>query len=206
MTEPDELISKADALLSRWRANSVAPSPPEDYPVLTEIVEMQAPVTPQDDPPGPWRDLPAEPAMPDIGVTQPEPGSSIELPVLESEEAPALESAVGITNANGMDAALAPEDELPILPEVQLLADELDPHAPPTEEQLCERVLELLEPRLAECVQEALCKGMEEIQGELARRITSAMHQNIDAMIREAVASAVRQESLPGQDLPGPGR
>lgn len=39
MTDSDELLSKADALLARWRAGGAAPRPPDDYPVLTEVVE-----------------------------------------------------------------------------------------------------------------------------------------------------------------------
>ena len=39
MTDSDELLSKADALLARWRSGAVAPRPPADYPVLTEVVK-----------------------------------------------------------------------------------------------------------------------------------------------------------------------
>ncbi len=35
----DELFSKADALLSRWRGASQSGKPPADYPVLTDIVD-----------------------------------------------------------------------------------------------------------------------------------------------------------------------
>ena len=40
MTDSDELLSKADALLARWRAGGAAPRPPDDYPGLTEGVEV----------------------------------------------------------------------------------------------------------------------------------------------------------------------
>ena len=40
MTDSDELLSKADALLARWRAGGAAPRPPDDYPVLTEVVDV----------------------------------------------------------------------------------------------------------------------------------------------------------------------
>jgi hypothetical protein len=39
MTDSDELLSKADALLARWRSGTTVAQPPADYPVLTEVVE-----------------------------------------------------------------------------------------------------------------------------------------------------------------------
>jgi hypothetical protein len=44
MTEGDELLSKADALLSRYRS-APAPDYLADFPVLTEVVEL--PLTPE---------------------------------------------------------------------------------------------------------------------------------------------------------------
>ena len=40
MTDSDELLSKADALLARWRSGAVVPRPPADYPLLTEVVKV----------------------------------------------------------------------------------------------------------------------------------------------------------------------
>ncbi len=40
MNDSDELLAKADALLARWRAGSAAPRPPEDFPVLTDVVDV----------------------------------------------------------------------------------------------------------------------------------------------------------------------
>jgi len=40
MTDSDELLAKADALLARWRTGSAAHRPPEDYPVLTDVVDV----------------------------------------------------------------------------------------------------------------------------------------------------------------------
>ena len=42
MTDSDELLSKADALLARWRSGAVVPRPPADYPVLTEVIRASA--------------------------------------------------------------------------------------------------------------------------------------------------------------------
>jgi len=42
MTDSDELLSKADALLARWRSGAAAPRPPADYPVLTEVIATSA--------------------------------------------------------------------------------------------------------------------------------------------------------------------
>ena len=42
MTDSDELLSKADALLARWRSRVAVPRPPADYPVLTEVIRTSA--------------------------------------------------------------------------------------------------------------------------------------------------------------------
>ncbi len=42
MTDSDELLSKADALLARWRSGTAVAQPPADYPVLTEVVEARS--------------------------------------------------------------------------------------------------------------------------------------------------------------------
>jgi len=39
MTEADDPVSKANALLARGRAGAVAAQPPADYPLLTEVVK-----------------------------------------------------------------------------------------------------------------------------------------------------------------------
>ena len=44
--DSDELLSKADALLARWRSEAVAPRPPADYPVLTEVIGASAAAAP----------------------------------------------------------------------------------------------------------------------------------------------------------------
>jgi hypothetical protein len=60
MTEPDELLSKADALLARGRAGAGAPQPPADYPVLTEVVDapMETPPVAAPEPTGEATRLP----------------------------------------------------------------------------------------------------------------------------------------------------
>ena len=42
MMDSEELLSKADALLARWRSGAAVPRPPADYPVLTEVVRASA--------------------------------------------------------------------------------------------------------------------------------------------------------------------
>jgi hypothetical protein len=39
MTETDDPLFKANALLARGRAGAIAPQPPADYPLLTEVVQ-----------------------------------------------------------------------------------------------------------------------------------------------------------------------
>ena len=42
MTDSDELLSKADALLARGSSGAAVPRPPADYPVLTEVIRTSA--------------------------------------------------------------------------------------------------------------------------------------------------------------------
>ena len=44
--DSDELLSKADALIARWRSGAVVPRPPADYPVLTEVIGASAAAAP----------------------------------------------------------------------------------------------------------------------------------------------------------------
>ncbi|MBI4291042.1 MAG: hypothetical protein HY661_06135 [Betaproteobacteria bacterium] len=60
----DELLSKADALLSRWRGGLPPAQRDADYPVLTDVVELPAPVDSQTG----WRQPTGEPAA---AVAQP---------------------------------------------------------------------------------------------------------------------------------------
>jgi hypothetical protein len=60
----DELLSKADALLSRWRGGLPPAPPAADYPVLTDVVEFPATVESR---PG-W---PQPSDAPAVGVAQP---------------------------------------------------------------------------------------------------------------------------------------
>jgi len=59
MTESDELLSKADALLARWRSGAKAPEPPLDYPVLTEAIEGPEAIENPAEPEVPALDSPA---------------------------------------------------------------------------------------------------------------------------------------------------
>jgi hypothetical protein len=70
MTEPDELLSKADALLARGRAGIIAPQPPADYPVLTEVVHAPMEGTPvaAPEPSGEPARLPPVDAAPDLSA------------------------------------------------------------------------------------------------------------------------------------------
>lgn len=43
----DELLSKADALLERWRGGPQQPEPPADYPLLTDVAEAPPAAAPR---------------------------------------------------------------------------------------------------------------------------------------------------------------
>ena len=85
MTDTDDLLSKADALLAKSRAKGVASGPPSDYPLLTEVVD-----TPKADDGAPVPEIPADPEIPMIDSSA--TASDNELPVLESADVPELEA------------------------------------------------------------------------------------------------------------------
>lgn len=73
MTNSDELLSKADALLARWRSATAVPRPPADYPVLTEVIRTSAAaadaaLAPAADEPPHLPPLEESPAPADAGV------------------------------------------------------------------------------------------------------------------------------------------
>ncbi|MBI2317018.1 MAG: hypothetical protein HYY28_07940 [Betaproteobacteria bacterium] len=58
----DELLSKADALLARWRGGALQPEPPADYPLLTDVVETPPAAVP--------RQAQRQPAPEQIGIIE----------------------------------------------------------------------------------------------------------------------------------------
>ncbi len=76
MTDSDELLSKADALLARWRAGGAAPRPPDDYPVLTEVVDV--PGTARDAEEPAFASLDATPAQASGAQDEPLPPGAVE--------------------------------------------------------------------------------------------------------------------------------
>jgi hypothetical protein len=192
MTKSDDLLLKADALLARWRAGAVAPGPPGDYPVLTEVVRA-----PLEDPDARAPRIPAEPEMPAILGTAVAAGAG-DIPDLDSLEAPLLDTP--LAPAGLPVAPLTPSEDLPRLPVLEsssaLSAAEVDS----LEQRIRSRVLKSLEPRIEAYLDEPLRARLEDLSRELAARLAADTREDIIALIRETVKTAVSRELGSRQD------
>ena len=171
MTQSDELLTKADALLARWRSGAVVPRPPADFPVLTEIVKV----------PAAHHDVPP----PDIP-------SGAEIPAPESSEAPTL--AAPPAAADAVPAALDAADDLPDLPSNEDTPARADTAVQELEERVRLRVLDAIEPYVSAFLEEPLRLRMEELARDLATNIARDARYDILALVRDAVRSAVAHE------------
>jgi len=144
MTDSDELLSKADALLSRWRSGAAVPRPPADYPVLTEVI-----------------------------------------------------------SASAADAALATAaDELPHPPPIEAPPASADAGVQALEERVRLRVLDAIEPYVGAFLEEPLRLRIEELALHLAASIARDARNDILALVRDAVRSAVAHELESRRDEP----
>jgi hypothetical protein len=169
MTESDELLSKADALLGRSRRGAAAPQPPADYPVLTEIVT--APDSPA------WTAGPMDaPAADSLGEARPDTPS---VPV----------------TAGATIAALDTGDELPhLLPLEQAPAAGADTDTAALEERVRRRVIEAIEPYIRAFLEEPLRLRIEQLVRDLSKNIARDARNDILSLVRDAVQSAVARE------------
>ena len=185
MIDSDELLSKADALLARWRSGAVVPRPPADYPVLTEIVKSSI----ADNDTG----VPVIPAEPDIPVLDtPAAGAagSMEAPVLDSIDAPALDAPLAPVTAEAPVATLGATDDLPHLPPIEE-APPADADAQALEARVRLRVLEAIGPQVRAFIEEPLRLRIEQLVQDLAENIAKDARNDILVLVRDAVQSAV---------------
>lgn len=191
MIDSDELLSKADALLARWRSGAVVPRPPADYPVLTEVVKISAA-----DGDTPTPEIPAEPDMPALDVSSAVAGAaaSMEIPVLESPDVPTLDAPSTLAIADPALAMLEAADELPRLPPVDASTAAADAGVQALEERVRLRVLEAIEPLVRAFLEEPLRLRVEELARRLATTIARDARNDILALVRDAVRRAVACE------------
>ena len=185
MIDSDELLSKADALLARWRSGAVVPRPPADYPVLTEIVKSSI----ADNDAG----VPVIPAKPDITVLDtPAAGAAgpMEAPVLDFADAPALDAPLAPVTAEAPVATLGATDDLPHLPPIEE-APPADADAQALEARVRLRVLEAIEPHVRAFIEEPLRLRIEQLVQDLAENIAKDARNDILVLVRDAVQSAV---------------
>jgi len=191
MIDSDELLSKADALLARWRSGVVVPRPPADYPVLTEVVKISAAAG---DTPIP--EIPAEPDIPvlDASSAAAGAGAPMEIPVLESPDAPALDAPSTPATADSALAVLEAADELPNLPPLEESPAPADAGVQALEERVRLRVLEAIEPLVGAFLEEPLRLRIEDLARRLATTIARDARNDILTLVRDAVKSAVARE------------
>lgn len=187
MTDTDDLLSKADALLAKSRARGVASGPPSDYPLLTEVVD-----TPKVDDRAPVPEMPAEPEIPVID--SPVTVSDNELPVLESPDVPELEASTVSPSASVEITALSPTEDFPHLPAPDPASDPASSDMRSIEERIRSRVLEAIEPRIQAYLNDSLRHRLENLMHETAARVAAETREDIMSLIRDAVRTAVAQE------------
>ena len=200
MIDSDELLSKADALLARWRSGAVVPRPPADYPVLTEIVKSSI----ADNDTG----VPVIPAEPDIPVLDtPAAGAAgpMEAPVLDFADAPALDAPLAPVTAEAPVATLGATDDLPHLPPIEE-APPADADAQALEARVRLRVLEAIGPQVRAFIEEPLRLRIEQLVQDLAENIAKDARNDILVLVRDAVQSAVARELDAWRDERSDGR
>ena len=200
MIDSDELLSKADALLARWRSGAVVPRPPADYPVLTEIVKSSI----ADNDAG----VPVIPAEPDITVLDtPAAGAAgpMEAPVLDFADAPALDAPLAPVTAEAPVATLGATDDLPHLPPIEE-APPADADAQALEARVRLRVLEAIGPQVRAFIEEPLRLRIEQLVQDLAENIAKDARNDILVLVRDAVQSAVARELDAWRDERSDGR
>lgn len=193
MIDSDELLSKADALLARWRSGAVMPRPPADYPVLTEVVNISAAASDT-----PMPEIPVEPDIPVLDASSAAAGAAapMEIPVLDSPDAPTLDAPATLVAADAALAMLEAADELPHLPplEESPAPAPADAGVQALEERVRLRVLEAIEPLVGAFLEEPLRLRIEELARRLATTIARDARNDILTLVRDAVRSAVARE------------
>lgn len=199
MTDSDDLLSRADALLARWRSGAVVPVPPADYPVLTEVVKASAV-----DSDAPMPEIPAETVMPVLDASA--AAVPMEIQLLDSPEAPTLDVLRSPSAADAGLATLEAADELPPLPPLEGSPSPADAGVQALEERVRLRVLEAVEPYVSAFLEEPLQLRIEELARQLAANIARDARNDILTLVRDAVRSAVARELESRRDERSGGR
>ena len=191
MTDSDELLSKADALLARWRSGAVVPRPPADFPVLTEVVKISAADSDTSMP-----EIPAEPEIPALDASSAAGCATapMEIPVLESPDAPTLDAPSAPAATNPPLVLLEAADELPHLPPMEASTAAAGAEVQALEERVRLRVLEAIEPLVGAFLEEPLRLRVEELARRLATTIASDARNDILTLVHDAVRRAVARE------------
>ena len=191
MIDSDELLSKADALLARWRSGAVVPRPPADYPVLTDVVKIS---TADGDTLIP--EIPVEPAKPALDASWAAAGAAAptQVPVLDSPDAPTLDTPSTLAATDAALTMIEDADELPYLPPLEESPAHADAEVQALEERVRLRVLEAIEPFVGAFLEEPLRLRIEELARRLATTIARDARNDILTLVRDAVRSAVARE------------
>ncbi len=193
MTETDDLLSKADALLAKWRVGRVTSNPQSDYPLLTDVVDAR-----QAGDAAPVPEIPAEPEIPAIDSAA--TAAEAAVPVLDFSDVPELDAPPTSPSVNPELTALNPEDDLPHVPAIHPRSAPASAEVRSMEERIRSRVLEAVEPRIQAYLDNPLRHRLEDVIRETAARVATETREDILALIRDAVRAAVAQEFTSQQD------
>lgn len=199
MTDTDDLLSKADALLAKSRARGVVSGPPSDYPLLTEVVDTR-----NADDRAPAPEIPAEPEITVIDSAA--TASDNDVPVLDSPDLAELEASPASPSASAEITPLAPTEDFPQLPALDPASDPASREIRSIEERIRSRVLEAIEPRIQAYLDDSLRHRLEDLMRETATRVAAETRVDIMSLIRDAVRTAVVQEIDSRQDTRPGGR
>jgi len=193
MTDPDDLLTKADALLARWRSGNAAPQPPADYPVLNDVVDvpaLQGAI--------PLPQVPFEaPMAKSTAVSVAGPTEAAELTLITDLYAPE-EAAVALSGA-GAPTLVWPQpiqftDDFPVLAPNKEEKAPTDATLRELEDRVYLRVLDAIEPYVSAFIEEPLRLRLDELALEIATAIARDARSDIMTLVRDAVRSAVAHE------------
>jgi hypothetical protein len=129
----------------------------------------------------------------------------VDVPILESFDAPVLENDSAPAKPRKLVAPLAPAEDLPRLPSLDRADLIEDDSEPSLEERVSIRVLQSLESRIQAYLDERLPASIEMLARELAAQLSVSARDEMISQIRDAVKTAVAEELEAQRPMPPSG-
>jgi hypothetical protein len=197
MSDADDVLGKADALLNRYRPGS-GHAPTADIPVLTEVVELDPKAA---DPASSFPAAPPSPVEEAVSAEQADEAKqelAAEQPA--GDAAAALPDAPPIADEESAESGVtARVSEVAPVP-VPAPAPALTPTAEQRAEDLRRHVMAALEEFLGEEFDLRLRAGLDLAVHRLAFDLLDEVRGELDTRVREAVAKALAGERAPEHD------